>query len=424
MASQEVIDPRHLGAVWISEQSAIATVGTERRCFPVTDSVEPDLQQAELERGQLSSKAWDRGKPVKGYKSGTCAVRFYLQPTTTVLDDAATPDTDANAPLRIPLRCLMGGESVAAGSTIAAGTHSTTGFSVATGHGARFPAGQLVLVDQSGGGTEDLVPCRVLSRSTDALTVWPALANIPAGGAGERVINSHTFYPTAVNTKSMSLALAAAQGTGLQWRLLGGTGTFEITFQRGALLEMGLDLTFATHQGPDDLSLTVTTATDPMSEPLSTRSARLYLQPQGTTTRVCFHVDSFTLRANTGMQHIESLTCGTEGFSGVARVESLAEHFAEIEVTFAVDTDFDDTYWADRTELAAMLFVSRDDTTARRGTIIDAPRVIVVGKPRVAPAANNLSRMTVTLRAMRDDTTSGTFDVTELAEAPLRIGLV
>ena len=421
MAQQTTIDARILGACYLSEQAIISAAGTERRCFPVTGSVELDLQQAELERGQLRPKAWDRAAPVKGLKSATCRARFYLQPATTVLTSSATPDADAAAPIRIPLRCIMGGESVAAGSTIPAGTYSTTSFDVATGHGARFPAGQLVLVDQAGGGgTEDLVPCRVTSRAADTLTVWPALANAPDVGS-LRIINSYTFYPTTVNTRMLSLALAAAQGTGLQWRLLGGTGSFEITFERGALLEMGVDLTFATHQGPEDLSLSTATVADPMAEPLSTRGAKMYLQPQGTTTRTCFHVDSFKLTVNAGMQHIESLTCGTEGYSGVARVENLAEHFAEVEVTFPVDLDFDSTYWADRTELGMMLFVPADVGAERRGTLVDGPRMIVVGKPRIAPAGNNLCRMTVTLRTMRDDTTSGTFDVTELAEAPLRI---
>ena len=57
----------------------------------------------------------------------------------------------------------------------------------------------------------------------------------------------------------------------------------------------------------------------------------------------------------------------------------------------------------------------------RRFVVIDAPRVFIVGKPRVERGANNLAKMTLTLRLLRDNTTTGSGD---LATTPLRIATI
>ena len=380
------------------------------------------MTQAEIDRMRLSQSVSDVQPPVRGYKAATCALVHYLQPATTVLVDGATPDADAAAPLRVLMRCILGGESVAAGSVTPAGTFAPTIFDVDTGDGANFPAGQICAVDQSGGvGAEDLVPCRVRVRSTDTLTVWPALGTAPSAGGGERVINSYTWYPTQANTKSLSVALAPAQGTGLEYRATGGTGSFELSFNRGELLEASFDLQFASHVGPADLSLGAAVAADPMAPPLSTRGAKLYLQPIATTTRACVSVDSMTLRVNAGMEHRETLTCGVEGMSGTMRSAGLQEAFAEAELVLDVDTDYDTSTWTDQTELSMMFFVPFDAATSRRMVVVDIGRCIIVGKPAVARGANNLAKMTLVLRAMRDTSVTGT---TDLATAPLRIAIL
>lgn len=422
MPQQVLLHPSHVGYVAVSEETVtFATAGTERRIFPVVDSVELAATQTEVEVARLSHRIHDPGVPVKGYRRATGSMRHYLQPATTYLASGATADADAAAPLRIPLRVVMGGESVAAGSTIPSGTYSTTSFDVASGHGARFPDGTLCLVDQADGGTEDLVPCRVRTQSTDTLTVWPALANAPNSGS-LRIINSHSFYLSQTNTRSLSLSIAPSSGTAAQYRALGGTGSMEITFTRDALLEANFSLTFADHAGPAALSVPTTPASDPMASPMTTRGAKLYLQPLATTTRSCVLAESVTVRINTGMEHRETLTCGTEGMAGVMRSADVNNAGAEMEFVCDLDTDYDTATWTDRDEMSAMLFVTLDDSAGnRRAVVVDMGTCIVVGKPAVARGANNLMKMTVVLRAKRD--TSCT-DTTDLATSPVRLALI
>ena len=159
-----------------------------------------------------------------------------------------------------------------------------------------------------------------------------------------------------------------------------------------------------------------------MASPLSTRGAKMYLQPVATTTRTCVKVDSFTLNITSGMEHLETLTCGVEGRKGVMRSAGLTEAFATIDLVCDVDTDYDTSYWASQTDLSLMLFVQLDvSASVRRFVVIDAPRVFVVGKPRVERGDNNISKMSLTLRLLRDNTTTGTGD---LATAPLRIATI
>lgn len=422
MAQQTVIHASHIGAVYVSEEIiAFGTADVERRIHPRVDTAALAAEQAEVEALRLRVVAHDPTKPVRGFKGATGGFEHYLQPDATYLVTAATPDGDAAAPLTIPMRCILGGESIAAGATIPSGTYTPLVFDVTATQGARLPAGQICAVDQAAGsGTEDLVPCRVTERVTDTIDVWPALAVAP--DAGGRVINSRTWYATQTNTRSMSLALAPSNGTALEYRATGGTGNVSISFTRGELVTANFELAFADFTGPANLSLGAAVAADPMATPLSTRGAKMYLQPVATTTRACVKVDSFTLNITSGMEHLDTLTCGVEGRKGVMRSAGLTEAFATIDLVLDVDTDYDTSAWASQTDLSLMLFVQLDvSASVRRFVVIDAPRVFVVGKPRVERGDNNLSKMSLTLRLLRDNTTTGTGD---LATAPLRIATI
>lgn len=420
MPQQTVIHGSHIGAVWVSEESAYGTPGTERRIHPLVDSAELVPAQEDIDKQRLHINVHDYENPVRGYKSATCKFTHYLQPATTYLELGKTPDADAAAPLRIPMRVVLGGESVEAGSTVASAT-STNDFDVQAAHGIRFLDGQIIAVDQSGGGgSEDLVPCRVIQRSTDTISVWPDLANQPVSTL--RVINSYTWYPTQANTKSMSMAVAPAQGTALQYRAIGGNGNVELAFNRGELLTVVFDLMFASFTGPAALSLGTAVAADPMAPPFSTRNAVIYLQPFATTSRTCFIVDSMNITINNGMEHRETLTCGFEGKAGVMRSANLQDAYAEIDLEFNVDTDFDTQYWANFTDLSMMFHVYVDDVNGdRRMVVVDAPNCIIFGKPTVERGANNLSKMKIKLKTKRDNTCSTT---TDLATAPLRIAVI
>ena len=422
MAQQTVIHASHIGAVYVSEEIiAFGTADVERRLHPRVDTATIMAEQAEIEALRLRVVAHDPTKPVRGFKGATGGFEHYLQPDATYLTATATPDTDAASPLSVPMRCILGGESIAAGATIPIGTYTTLVFDVTATQGARLPAGHICAVDQAAGsGTEDLVPCRVTTRATDTITVWPALATAPDSGG--RVINGRNWYATQTNTRSMSLALAPSNGTALEYRATGGTGNITISFTRGELVTAGFELAFADFTGPANLSLGAAVVADPMATPMSTRGAKMYLQPVATTTRECVKVDSFALSITSGMEHLDTLTCGVEGRKGVMRSAGLTEAFATIELVCDVDTDYDTSAWTSQTDLSLMLFVQLDvSASVRRFVVIDAPRVFIVGKPRVERGANNLAKMTLTLRLLRDNTTTGTND---LATTPLRIATI
>ena len=275
MAIVDAVTDGEIGAFYISEEAPFATAGTERRFHPVTGTAKATFVQTETETPRTRVRTWDVSDTVRGLKSATASFEHYLQPAATVLDAGATADDDEEAPLRVPLRCLLGGESVAAGSDVVASPSPTAGgASVTSTQGARFPEGQIVLITDPNDG---LVPSRILSRATDALTWWPNLSDAPATGAD--IVNSYTWYPTRTNTRSLALALCHGQSSNIQRRALGGTGTMKLTFARNECAKIAFELAFASWTGPSALSLAITHAADPMADPVSSRNAVLYLQP-------------------------------------------------------------------------------------------------------------------------------------------------
>lgn len=412
----DIIAPSTLGSCYVSEESSFGTAGTERRCYPVADSIEYELTQAELDRKNLRTRPFDALDPVLGFKEATVKLGHYIQPPPTVLVVGATVDSDASCPLAVFARCIFGAQSVFAGSTVLASSGTTSGFSTASGHGSRFPVGQLCLVTDP---TDGLVPARILTRSSDACTFYPNTSGSLADASA--LVNLWCFYPSRTNTSSLSVAVCAAQSSSHQFRFNGCTGSAEIKVERDGLAQIMFDLKAATWAGPSALSLSVADATDPMAAPLSCRNAVLYLQSQATTTRTNYKVDSFSAKLNFGNKHITTLTGGTEGKRAVVRADGVTDTFAEIDLTFALDTTPDSTWWASRTELTCMLWIYVDDSNnARRSIVIDVPRAIVVGKPKHAKGADGLVKTTIKLRAKLDDSTAGG---TELAEAPFRLAI-
>ena len=417
MAVSDIIHATHLGAVVVSEESPFGTTGTERRCFPVSDSCEIMPEQAEIEAPTMKIRPFDPAPPVLGMKSSSAKLSYYLQPAATILSAAATADTDATAPLRVLMRCILGGESVFAGSDVATAVSSQS-FGVTATQGDRFPEGQIILVDTANNGT--FIPARVTSRITDDLLVHPYLSATPTVGGDIR--NSYTWYVTRTNTKSLSLGLSTAQDSARQWRANGLTGGLEISIEKGALAVASFDLKGTTWTGPSALSISTSHAADTMAAPLACRNATVLLQAKTTTTRVAYAVDSAKVTLRPGNSHVEALT-GTEGVRGVYRTDGLAEAFADIELVIPYDTDHETWYQA-RTELLCMIMIPFSvSSTSQRYLVIDAPRCIIIGKPKSAKGAGNLDKNTVMLRCLLDDTATGTLDNEQLAQAPLRIAL-
>jgi hypothetical protein len=421
MAQEQIVDLRHIGATYVSEETVGATnpftTGTEVRLHPVEDTLDFERIQAELNNNRLQARAWAASDPIKGLKSGTAKLECYLQPAPTVLSASATVDPASAVPTFALLRSVFGERSVAAGSDVQTGL-STTSIDVTAAQGARFPTGQICAVVD---GANGLVPCVVRERAADTLTLWPELSAPP--GAGADVVNSWTFYPTRNNTRSFSLALASGASAGRQYRFNGGATGLDLTFARGELCKAAFDMKFATWAGPSALGLSTAVVADPMADPIPVRNARAFLQPPATTTRTCYPIDSLTLKLAPGTSHIEALTCAVEGVRGVARTEGLTETFCDFEVTFAADLDAE-TWWAERTRLAFLFYAYVDIAGGgRRMVTLSAGNTVVVNAPKHQKGAGNLEKTTITLRA-KLNTYSGTPDVEALAEAPFLLSFI
>lgn len=407
-----------LGRCFFALESSFASGGTDVNAFPVAETLAPERTQNTVDVKTLKVRPFDVRDPVKSFKSGTLKFGYLLQPASTVLNAAATVPTGASAPpLWVLFEALFGGQSVAAGSLVATGT-SATQFSVTATQGARFPAGQLVLVEDPADG---LVACRITERATDAVKVWPELSGSPSVGA--KVINAPTWYPTRTNSKSLRVRLANAQDSNYQMEFVGGTGSFELKLSRGELASADFDLKFAKFTGPSALGLSTATVTDSMDTPLVCRNAMVYLQDLTDTNRAEYPVEAMSVKVNLGNTHLETLSGGTEGVRAVARTEGLQDAVATAELTFRADRDADTDWFTNFTKLACFIVIPVDTATGRRAIIVDIPRCIVKMVPKFAKGAGNMVKVTIQLEAQLDQGCTGTLDNAELAQAGIRLAI-
>jgi len=406
----------HIGAAYVSEESSFCTAGTERRCWPVADTVEIVPAQTSVDVKSLSAKVFDAESPIQGDKSVSVKLSYYLQPPTTVNTTGATVDTDAANPLRVLLRCTFGGESATAGSTVATGT-SATAITVASGHGARMHAGKLVAVETD--GTYGFELCQVRSRSTDDLTLYPALSATPA--TSQAVVSLNTYYPTQTNSRSMSVALAGLNTT-RQVRARGCTGKLAIKFEKNALALAEFELAGATFDGPDSLSLATTRVEDTAASPLSVRNAICWLQSCATSTRVNTPIDALAIELNFGNMHLTSLTGTTEGKRAVHRGENLIDSFAKATLTLPDNADVY-TWFEAGTELAFGFIVKVDVSSNRRFVAVLMPQCVIESRPEPMKGEGQLAKVKVVLRAKVSEQCTGTFDTDDMAIAPFLLGL-
>jgi hypothetical protein len=407
----------HLGAAYVSEESAFGTTGTERRAAPVGDTVTTKASQVMVDAMQLSPIPFDARTPMPGDKSGEVGFSYYLQPPATLLTEAGTLPTDETMPGRIPLRCIFGGESIPDLGTQAASPTSATAITVDSGDGVDFPAGQIVAVYTN--GTVGLEVAQVRSRSTDDLTLYPALSATPASNAD--VVQMVCYYPTRTNSKSMSVAFSG-RNTDRQYRFNGCTGTATLKFERNAMAMAEFNLQAATHAGPEALSLSVARSEDPAAAPLAVRNSICWLQACATTTRVDTAVDAVEIALNFGNIHLTSLTGTLEGKRAVHRGEGLTQSFATITLTMPDNADVF-TWYAAQTELNFTFIVRAGTAAARRHVIVMAPQCVIESIPERMKGEGNLTKLRVVLRAKVSEQCSGTLNNEELAQAPFILAL-
>jgi hypothetical protein len=407
----------HLGAVYFSEETVtFGTAGTERRAAPETGTVSVKATQVSVDAMTLSPIPFDARTPMQGDKGGEVAFSYYLQPSATLLDELGTLPTDATMPGRIPLRVLFGGESIPDVGTQAATPTSSTAFTVDSGDGANFPAGQVCAVYNSTNGLE---VAQVRSRSGDDLTVYPALTGTPGNNAD--VVNFVCFYPTRTNSRSMSVA-GTGRNTDRQYRFNGCTGSCALKFERNGLAVAEFSLQAATYTGPAALSLAVTRSEDPAGSPLAVRNAICWLQAVGTTTRVDTAVEKVDIALNFGNIHLTSLTGTLEGKRATARGDGLNNAFAKITLEMP-DNEAVFTWYADQSELNFTFIVRAGSGAARRHVVVMAPQCVIESVPEIFKGEGNLRKLRVVLRAKVSEQCAGTLDNEELAQAPFILAL-
>lgn len=408
-----------LGKLWVASEDLFNTPGSFVQAYPVADTVELTTEQAPLDRKTLSIRPYNYKSPVYGLKSASMKGSFYLQVPSAGLGDGVAAPAAADVPTFTLLSALFGGMVAASGSAVVTGT-SASELDVTGTEGVNFPTGTWFAIEDPN-GTSGWVPCRVTERDTDTLTFWPSLSAAP--NTSDVLVNSHTFYPTRQNTTGLAVRVASGQDTDQQFQLTGGTGSLELSFGRGELAMMSVDLSFASYTGPSALGYSTGDGNDPMAAPMSTRNIQALFQTPGTTTRTPVDLDAVSVKLNMGMKHIETLG-GTEGRRGVLRHEGVLDSFAEVELTFPSTVGYEST-WEDGTTMSLVLILSLDVSGGgRRFILVDVPAGVIVGKPRHVKGSNGLAATVLTVRAQLDSNYSGSPGVPQLAEAPFRLSFI
>ena len=385
-------------------ESTFGTTPSMTRIFPITSSVDPAVDQEELDVDEESIYLADYKAPVKGLKSGNLKFGCYAAPASTVLSAAASPSTPWLGTL---LKALLGAELSAAGSTVAS-SGSATAVTVASGHGSRFAVGGWALFE-TGGAVE---PGRISAIATDALTLDLAIS--AAATSSGIVSNCYQYYWTEGNTQALTIQHALIGDSAHQWTFNGCTGGWGLKLDRNGLLRVDFDLKVASWTGPSAQSLTTTVGSNGMGSPWSMRDATCILQAYNTTTRTHYPLHSVSCKFADGLEHIPELG-GVEGKTGVMRTSG--RKGTEFTVRFQSDQVRDATDWVSRTVLQLVVMVPQGSGTSKRWFILDVPRAVIVGKPKLVKEGG-FTLTEITLRPQIN--TSGS---TALARAPYKIAI-
>lgn len=312
----------------IGVQSALGTVAGTWIDLVLTGPANPlgALSQKMIVRRNESRLRRQVQAPVKGLKTGApvelaCEAKRIL----VRLDASATPQAyNDSGPLshQILLRAGIGAELAQDGAAPQAGsattgTPGTTSIPVTSSTGVRFAVGQIVII----GG----YPRRVTARSTDTLTVYPALPTAPSSGVA--VLNTYCYYPGEYDHLALSVRHAwVEEGSAeTQQQALGVHGGVEVAFEVGDLVRyaykgMALDWT-----EPGDLSMSLATTADDMGAPLVWDPV-IYLSSSGSAPSLA-QISKIKVTLPRNWQEVPG-----PGTQGVSAITEVASHDAPITV--------------------------------------------------------------------------------------------
>lgn len=347
-----------------------------------------------------------------GFRSTAWDWSGHLVSHGTALNAAASPPSIDG--LGTVIKAMMGGRSIAAGSTVAASpSPTTTGFTLASGHGSRVTAGKIVWVADSVGRFH---PAKIKTVSTDAVTLACALGFTPASGAV--VLNSETFFEADDPNTSLQFIVEGENRNGDAFVLLGCHGSLSLGLTHGQLATVSAQWQVARYldsasSAGDPVAAGALTHSLTGSLPVPFTASSIIFCPSGATTRVTPIVESFTLNMNHAWQAAMSIN----GVDGVAERKRVPSEVTAV-LTVAVDDTNPDRYWQDRDSgTTYQVLLNLNDQTAGGLLAIEMGTVQIRDVKRVMK--NGLRYQEVSVLALADD--NATDKTTDIRRSPVRI---
>lgn len=261
---------------------------------------------------------WQRTNDQVGFDRPTIDLKSYFVGSGLTLNAAGTTTKTKQMEL---FESIFGGYSSGAGSLVVASpSPTTTSFSVTTGQGTRFTAGDVIWVLV--GGNYEVT--RVATVTTDALTLAWALSAAPATGAV--VLGSLRAWleePFVAQT-SIQLLWEAASNRDLIFLLLGmqaasftldlGFGTADATWTASLAGNRWLhDSAIATPQGGSAIAA----ATYDGAPPTRMLKGQVLFGPAAATTRTLYKASKFSVTPN--VKHVPIVAPTLDG-SGIVQM--------------------------------------------------------------------------------------------------------
>lgn len=394
----------------VLDGAQIPLAGLKTEMLPVAD-LSPHMEDARL--------------PVRGLtRGGQIKLKVNIKRLVTRVISSVTPAAYSAAGAlshQILLTHWLGGESVAAGSTLASSASaSASSITVASGHGSRFPVGSMIGIVED---TAGLRPYLVTSVSTDTLGIYPNLRG--AAASGNVVANGYTYH-RAENHTGPSLTVEQAQyesGTPAnQRRARGVYGSCKLTLGIGAQPSLEFTGEASAEDGPGDLSIPVTAAADDMGAHFGAWAPEVLFQTGAsfTSSYVC---DSFELDVPNAWQWVQQGD-GVGARNGAVRVNGKSGP-----ATWTLKLRMDPaeyTSFTSDTSRYLMLWTTVGTGTSARIFGVMIARAAVSEEP-VQVIENGLVFVTLKGLALQDTATAGSpvaSTSTDLSRSPVRLFLI
>ncbi len=399
---------------------AESTFGTDpgsghAQCYPVWDSVKIGPKQDELPNLEMRTDLYDRQNTVRGNKGGEFEFKAYLRPDTSQLTVATTMVTPWLGTL---LKFGLGAEfpangAATIGSAITTATSATS--VIIAGGGAKFSKGTWAL-GQVAGAYE---PVRIINIATDTLTLNPGFSATPSVAA---FLQMHNHAPARGMSTSFALRFAQAGHASLQWSLSGcKMDSIAFDFAMGEMPSATFKGQAKSWIGPSALGYAAVAGTNGMASPFVVKDAFLILQSSATATRAHYPLETAALETDLGLAYVTDLG-GVSGASGVVR--TTGRDFAKMKLKTRPDVvasaiEQDATWWANQTDLQAVLAIATGSGTSKRWMLADMPTCNIVGKPERAEASEGLAGFEFELVSKMSSVVTSPTEGNDFHRAPL-----